>query len=554
MDIAALITDAGTFSSRLAAGARSADLVDAVRAWRGACAGSPAAQCALADARAARLLVAYLGVCEEDFAAEASGGADSANAARARRVGWQALVNLCAGSGAPERARAAVFRAITRGTGARCALESGARAGVTDAALAEVVLCAVHTSSRGSPARLLSLATRSLLLLPLLRLAAPAGGGAGDGLTAVEADDGAIAGVRFLAEELLKAGLVPAALATARRGLSAGALLDVAGGGSGVTTEATIFVHAVAVAAESALYGSAETRGGASRRTSASALGAALAAAAPTVADFLVAAGTSALSTPSTGTDAQSILRALHVGLCIRATQACANLLGDSFALQSDTSASGGAAVGAAAFGPPSESGVTSDDASECVSAGDRAFPSSGEDVDPPDLVDCAFPSSDEDVDPPDPVDAVDATRVFPPPNLAATLIRFLVAASPRAASSASPPADAPAPRFDGAPSDLRTSIVRCMALLLSRAEVGAQGFVSEAVCEGATAVLLAQTALHEHTVTLREWAMLATRELAHVQGAGGDAARAEIIAAAARARSMQNRVDTVGREAESTE
>lgn len=548
---ASLAVSAANFSGRLRDGARSVDLISVVREWRASCAASPAAQTALVDARAAQLLVAYLLVCEADCAAAASedgsGGSGIADAARARRVGWQALVNLCAGTGAPECARTAVFRAIARGTGAQCALESGARAGITDTALADVVLCAVHTSTRGSTARLRTLATRARLLLPLLRLAAPAGGGSGaDGrLACVEADDSAVLGVRSLAADFLEAGLFPAALATARRGLSAAALIDtpgvvsgeVVGGGGGITTEATILLHAVALSVESALYaGAAAGRHVTSRREVGSALDAALAAASSAVANFFVDAASGALAMPKTDAG-HSALGALHVGLCVRAAHACANLLGDSIALQSNAAeAQNDVAQGfsdAAVSRKGSEEAGGAD--SESTAAASGAL------------------SSDDELGPPDAVDTeAHATQFFPPPRLAASLVQLLVASSPRAAAPAPAPAGAASTRsLDDVPSELRTSLVRCIALFFSRkTDAGSDDFVSEAVREGVTTVLLAQTALHEHTITLREWAMLATRELAQARGESGDIARAEIVSATATARGMQAKVDEVGRAA----
>ena len=355
-----------------------------LRALRNCTVHCPSAQAALLEAGAPALLAGVL-------TSEALRSAPSAPTPLFRRVAWQALANLCAGHGP---CQAAVWEAITApsggGGGGQCALECGATASASDAALASVVLGVAYTASCSAcygsdaasaasggaaaacAARLERLCQHPVLLPALLRPCLPALGGDGGSAapTAAAADVGLWCGL--LSGALLRSGHFALALQAASRGLAAGELLAPAGAaptpppasaGHGLRTPQRWRVTAESTALVCATE--AELEGARAPQTALLAPG--LIASIPALSHFLTDACTQALamaallhgdgssSSSSSGLDSGPLLLLprLHLGLCLRAAEAAAGLLADacsaSAAAQEDGGGAGSAAAAAAA-------------------------------------------------------------------------------------------------------------------------------------------------------------------------------------------------------------
>ncbi len=465
-------------------------VLDVVRRWRKACVDSADTQNALVSAGASRALVAFLRACEAEIVAAIGSSALMDELGLARRVGWQALGNICAGN---EDASADVFGAITAfptdggransvAAGGSVAasrhaavFEIGAVASANDEKLGGVVAGVVYTCAHGDRSRLSAFASLERFLLPYLRLAQPTHRDLGTGGASASVSLAASEWVGFFVEALLKHGLLPAALAAARRGVSATALLSNDGltlqHGRGVTAEVAILLGALQAATEAALYGSGGVGTSTSRDPAAAIIiGAHLRLCAPELRSLLLESIAGACEAPNSP---QLALAHLHISLCLRTASSAASLLADAAACGGGTLAEG-----------------------DCGSSD----------------------ASEEEVE-----------------ALGRALARVLATAAGDSSCVSMPPF-------------LRPAIARALALLFADSAVLSDAFERGAVSADVVPGLLVHTSVTERAPTLREWALLAIRRIAASRGAHGDAARAALGEAVSNARDAKARLDEFGK------
>lgn len=465
-------------------------VLDVVRKWRNACVDSAETQNALVSAGASRALVVFLRACEAEIVAANGNSALMDELALARRVGWQALGNICAGN---EDTSADVFGAITAyptdGGGANdlaaggsvaasrhaAVFEIGAVASANDEKLGGVVAGVVYTCAHGDRSRLSTFSSLERFLLPYLRLAQPTHRDSGAGGASTTISFAASEWVGFFVEALLKHGLFPAALAAARRGVSATALLSDGGStlqyGRGITTEVAILLAALQVANEAALYGCGGVGTSASRDpAAATTIGAHLRLCAPALRSLLLEAIAGACEAPKSQ---QCALAHLHISLCLRTASSAAALLADD------------AACGGGTHGE-----------------GDGG----GSNV------------SEEEIE-----------------AIGKALARVLAIAADDSSCVSMPPF-------------LRPAIARALALLFADGTALSDAFERGAISADVVPGLLVHTTVTERAPTLREWALLAIRRIAASRGAHGDAARVALGEAVSSARDAKARLDEFGK------
>ena len=536
------------------------ELTAHARALRAAAAaGAPASQAALLAAGAPQLLAALL-------TGEALRSAPSAPAPLFRRVLWQALANLCAGHCAGQAAVWAAVAAPAPGGGC-CALECGATAAASDAALASVVLGVAYTAgasacyggegggggggasadSSAAQQRLAALCLHPVLLPTLLRPCLPAMGGAagegegGEGGAPAHAGDVA-QWCQLLAGALVQGGHLAEALRAASRGLAAGELLLQQGSASAPPQQRAWRVTAESTALVCAAEAELEGAGAAQARR----LAPGLAAAVPALGHLLTDACTQALAMAGLCTGSSSgggggggggeldsgpllLLPRLQLGLCLRAAEAAAGLLADALSAKEGLREDGEAGevreageAGEAGEAPAGESdGLPSGTvtavlgllaaATPLISAAgvEQPLPAAGE-------AGSGAAAVEAEALPPPPPSA--APSAAPPPAIAALL-------SPAAALFAArlPPPPPPA---------LRTALVRALAHAMHGGPGSSgEGARREALAAGGVPVVLAQTKMDASSITTREWTLLALKHWCEAAGEGGALARAAVQA-----------------------
>ena len=486
-------------------------LLDDVRAWRGACVNSKDVQDELIAAGVASALMLFLRACELG-----SGGETEVlkSMALARRVGWQALGNLCAGN---EIAAASVFEAImaTDGTedtvSALSVLEIGLVAATSDSALASVIAGVTYTSARGAHTRLTMLVKHERIFLSLLRLAQPAHVTTTTAMATTttttvkdDDDDGPGEWIGFLTETLFLEGIFPSALVVARRGLCATALFDdneekrlqQAPRGFGITTEVTVLVFALQAAVEASIYGSSSGSGSGDGSSagatviarSSLTVGQRLRECAPVLRQLFIEASAGALDQ---NLDTSPLLTHLHIALCLRTVGATLSLLTDDAACGGKNS-----------LGDYGDGGVIGTTEIECEMIGTY---------------------------------------------ISTLLIAAAVTTGSSSSSSSSSSDEKRLP--EPLPPRFQSTLARALALLFADASVtGGAAFERGAINADGVAGLLAHTGFTERAPTLREWALLGVRRLAAARGDAGDAARKSISEAADSARNANEAMQNIGK------